>query len=264
MGKHVVLEWDLASVPFQQEDPEIMNDEPSAGRLRGAFVAIEGGDGTGKGTLISALIPRLRSAGFDVLATREPGGTPEGQALRHLLLSTEASWEPWAELLLMAAARVQHVERVIRPAIDAGRIVLTDRFVGSTIAYQGAGRGLSVEAILSLHRLTVGDFQPGLTVILDVDPEIGLHRSRSRLAESRTDEGRFEKLDIAFHERVRDSFLSQAAGRRASHMVVDAGQPADQVASTVMDAVVTWLRDRGSEQTAPPCRASREWPARHQ
>ena len=116
-----------------------------------------------------------------------------------------------AELLLMAAARVQHVDRVIRPAIAAGRIVVTDRFVGSTIAYQGGGRGLPLSNILALHRLTVGDFKPSLTVILDVDPEVGLLRSRSRLATSGDNEGRFERLDTAFHNRVRASYLAQAA-----------------------------------------------------
>jgi dTMP kinase len=210
----------------------------------GALIAIEGGDGSGKGTLVSALIPGLQRAGFDVLATREPGGTPEGLALRKLLLPAEASWDPWAELLLMAAARVQHVERVIRPAVGAGRIVVTDRFVGSTLAYQGAGRGLPVDAILTLHRLTVGDFRPGLTVILDVDPAVGLRRSRARLAQSRTDEALFENLDRAFHARVRASFLAQAASAGDSHIVVDAGQPASQVIAIVLYAVTSWLQAR--------------------
>jgi dTMP kinase len=212
----------------------------------GALIAIEGGDGTGKGTLISALIPGLREAGFDVLETREPGGTPEGQALRQLLLPAEASWESWAELLLMAAARVQHVDRVIRPAIAAGRIVVTDRFVGSTIAYQGGGRGLPLSNILALHRLTVGDFKPSLTVILDVDPEVGLLRSRSRLATSGDNEGRFERLDTAFHNRVRASYLAQAAEAPNSHVVVDAALPAQQVASIVLERLVAWLRTRNA------------------
>ena len=210
---------------------------------QGAFIAIEGGDGSGKGTVISALIPLLQRAGFHALATREPGGTPEGLALRQLLLPSDASWDPWAELLLMTAARIQHVERVIRPAMEAGRIVVSDRFLGSTIAYQGAGRGLPVDAILSLHRLTVGDFRPGLTVVLDVDPGVGLRRSRARLAGSETDEGLFEDLDITFHRRVRTSFLSQAACGTA-HVVVDSGEPADRVISAVLDAIIGWLRNR--------------------
>jgi dTMP kinase len=210
----------------------------------GAFIAIEGGDGSGKGTVIAALIPALQQAGFDVLPTREPGGTPEGQALRQLLLPADASWDPWAELLLMAAARVQHVARVVRPARAAGRIVVSDRFVGSTIAYQGAGRGLPADAIMSLHRLTTGDFRPDLTVVLDVDPALGLRRSRARLAESGTDEGLFEELDLAFHERVRASFLSQAAAGGSTHIVVDSAPAPDQMVKTVTSSVTAWLGNR--------------------
>ena len=213
--------------------------------IAGAFIAVEGGDGSGKGTLVAALVPALQREGFDVLATREPGGTVEGQALRQLLLPAAASWEPWAELLLMAAARVQHVERVIRPAVSAGRIVVTDRYVGSTIAYQGAGRGLPIDAIRSLHSATVGDCRPGLTVLLDADPATGLRRSRARLAAVSADEGRFETLDLSFHKRVRASFLAQAEADPDAHIVVDAEQPADRVASAVTEAVVTWLRSRG-------------------
>ena len=214
------------------------------GLSRGAFIAVEGGDGTGKGTLVSALVPALRHAGFDVLATREPGGTAEGQALRQLLLPADASWEPWAELLLMAAARVQHAERVIRPAVAAGRIVVTDRYVGSTIAYQGAGRGLPADAILSLHRASVGDLRPGLTVILDAGAATGLRRSRSRLAAASADEGRFETLDLGFHERVRASFLAQAEAAPGSHVVVDAEQPAERIAFIVTESVMSWLASR--------------------
>lgn len=210
----------------------------------GAFIAIEGGDGSGKGTVIAALIPALQQAGFDVLATREPGGTPEGQALRQLLLPADASWDPWAELLLMAAARVQHVARVLRPAIAAGRIVVSDRFVGSTIAYQGAGRGLPVDAIMSLHGLTTGDFRPDLTVVLDVDPALGLRRSRARLTKSSTDEGLFEELDLAFHERVRASFLAQAAAGGGSYLVVDSAAALEQVISAVTRGVTAWLGNR--------------------
>ena len=218
-----------------------MADQLLASARRGALVAIEGGDGTGKGTLIAALIPALQNAGFDVLATREPGGTPEGLVLRHLLLPEEASWEPWAELLLMAAARVQHVERVIRPALAEGRLVVTDRFAGSTVAYQGAGRGLPIDAILSLHQNSVGGLRPALTVILDADPMVGLRRSRGRLAASDANEGRFEALDLAFHERVRASFLSQAAQDPAAHVVVDATRPANQVLRDVLVALMEWV-----------------------
>ena len=208
----------------------------------GAFIAIEGGDGAGKGTVLADLASRLRAAGREVLTTREPGGTPEGLALRALLLSGQGeAWDPWAELLLMTAARVQHVKRVILPAVREGGVVISDRFVGSTIAYQGAGRGLPAEAIKALHRDAVDDVWPDLTVVLDLDPAVGIARSLARLKQQNADEGRFEQLDLAFHRRVRASFLAQAAERPGLYAVIDASAPAATVAELVADAVFAWL-----------------------
>lgn len=200
------------------------------------FLAIEGGDGVGKSTAIAALAAHLREAGRTVLTTREPGGTPEGIALRALLLPKDAAWEPWSELLLMTAARVQHVQRIIRPALAAGTIVISDRFIGSTLAYQGAGRGISTEAILLLHREATGDFRPDLTIVLDLDPSVGIARSTARLARTASNEGRFEALDLSFHNRVRASFLTQAAADPRAHVVVDAAWPVDDVAQAVIRA----------------------------
>ncbi len=200
------------------------------------FIVFEGGEGAGKTTAMAAVAAQL---GERALVTREPGGTPEGLALRALLLADDApDWDPTAELLLMVAARVQHVARVIRPALAAGRVVLCDRFVGSTLAYQGAGRGLDSGFILDLHRQAVG-LLPDLTVVLDVDPRVGLLRSERRLAASGQDEGRFEGLDLAFHARVRESFLTQAANLRS--VVIDAAAPAADVEQAVMDAVDAFL-----------------------
>jgi dTMP kinase len=211
----------------------------------GAFIAVEGGDGAGKGTVVSELASRLRQRGLPVLTTFEPGGTPEGQTLRELLLrSGGSSWEPWAELLLMTAARVQHVQQVIRPAVAAGTIVISDRFIGSTIAYQGAGRGLSVEAIEYLHREAVGDLWPDLTVLLDIDPAVGIRRSRIRLGSQASDEGRFEALGLEFHNRVRASFLLQASVPSRRHVVVDASAKPADVAATTLQAVQKWLTSR--------------------
>ncbi len=185
---------------------------------------------------MAALAARL---GARAMVTREPGGTPEGLALRALLLAGDApDWDPTAELLLMMAARVQHVVRVIRPALAAGRVVLCDRFVGSTLAYQGAGRGLDSGLILELHRRAVG-LLPDFTVLLDVDPRVGLQRSGRRLAASGQNEGRFERLDLAFHTRVRQSFLTQAASSRS--VVINAASPAPEVRQAVLDAVVAFL-----------------------
>ncbi len=200
--------------------------------------------------MIADISSRLQRRGLPVLTTREPGGTPEGLALRELLVRSEAAaWEPWAELLLMTAARVQHVERVIRPAVAAGTIVISDRFVGSTIAYQGAGRGVPIDAIERLHRDACGDVWPDLTVVLDVDPKVALPRARSRLSQDDSDEGRFEQLELAFHQRVRDSFLSQAQSR-PGHAVIDASQPVADVTAAAAKAVQAWL-DAAAARTRP-------------
>ncbi|GAB0114730.1 dTMP kinase [Acidisoma sp. C75] len=208
----------------------------------GRFIVFEGGDGAGKGSVLAAVAAALRAEGRAVLTTREPGGTPEGLGLRALLLSEAGRvWEPGAELLLMTAARVQHVERVIKPAVAAGQIVLCDRFVGSTLAYQGGGRGLPEVLIRALHRDFVGDYWPDLTVLLDVAPAIALGRSRARLAESAADEGRFEALDLGFHERVRAAFLAQAAAAPARTLVVDAAPALAEVEAGVLAQLRGWL-----------------------
>jgi dTMP kinase len=212
----------------------------------GVFLAIEGGEGAGKGTILQALAGRLAGAGFNVLQTREPGGTPEGLELRQLLLGDQGKiWDPWAELLLMTAARVQHVRRVIGPAVARGEIVISDRFVGSTIAYQGAGHGIPAAEIENLHRQAVGDIWPDLTIVLDIDPRLGLQRSMARLARQHLDEGRFEAMSLDFHDRIRESFLRQAAARPAAHAVVNAELPLAEVITAVSQIVLDWLRARG-------------------
>lgn len=211
------------------------------------FIVVEGGDGSGKGGMVEALSAHLTAAGHDILVTREPGGTAEGLRLRELLLSAEgAIWDQGAELLLMTAARIQHVKRVIEPALAAGRIVLCDRYVGSTLAYQGGGRGLSAELILGLHHDLVDDLWPDITLLLDVDPGIGLSRSRARLGEQGVDEGRFEALDLGFHERVRANFLDQARKDPAGTLIIDAARPADAVQA---DAIAQVMARIGAMQS---------------
>jgi dTMP kinase len=215
-------------------------------RKTGAFFAIEGGEGAGKGSIQKDLSFRLAAAGFQVLQTREPGGTPEGLELRKLLLGSDGKiWDPWSELLLMTAARVQHVRRVILPAIERGETVLSDRFVGSTIAYQGAGHGLAAAEIEHLHRHAVGEVWPDLTIVLDIDPRIGIARSLARLGQLQLDEGRFEAMSLEFHDRIRASFLQQAAAKPGAHIVIDAGASMADVASKVFEATYGWLRDNG-------------------
>ena len=200
--------------------------------MQNRFIVLEGGEGAGKTGLLAFLADALTNSGHDVLQTREPGGTPEGMELRALLLADRGiDWDPAAELLMMTAARVQHVKHIIRPALDAGRVVLCDRFIGSTLAYQGAGRGFSEAAIRQLHQDYVGDLMPDTTILLDIDPEIGLRRSRARLQQQHQDEGRFEALALDFHRRVRQSFLDQADART---IVVDAGRAQDDVRAEVL------------------------------
>jgi dTMP kinase len=214
--------------------------------VQGRLIVFEGGDGAGKGSALAAVAEAFTADGLDVLTSREPGGTPEGLELRSLLLSAAGSvWDQGSELLLMTAARVQHVRRVIRPALASGKIVLCDRFVGSTLAYQGGGRGLPLALIRDLHRIFVDDVWPDLTVLMDVDAAIGLGRSRQRLAGARAeggaDEGRFEALDLGFHERVRAAFLEQAEAAPDATIIIDASRPLDSVRPDVVTQVRDWL-----------------------
>ncbi len=210
--------------------------------MTGAFIAVEGVDGSGKSGVVRHLIAHVQALGRDVLGTREPGGTPQGEALRGLLLAGEDdAWDPRAELLLMTAARVQHVARVVLPAVAAGRVVVSDRYAGSTLAYQGAGRGMAEALIRDLHAAVVDDIWPDLTLVLDLDPAIGLARSRKRLAVGGIDEGRFESLDLAFHQRIREAFLAQAAAAPERHVVVDAGGTPEAVQAAAATAVERFL-----------------------
>lgn len=210
--------------------------------MAGAFIAVEGVDGSGKSGVVRHLIASLQAQGHDVLGTREPGGTPQGEALRGMLLSGEDdTWEPRAELLLMTAARVQHVARIVLPAVAAGRVVISDRYAGSTLAYQGAGRGMAETLIRDLHAAMVDDVWPDLTLVLDLDPAVGLARSRKRLAVDAIDEGRFESLDLAFHQRIRAAFLAQAAAAPERHVVVDASGTPGEVQAAALAAVGQFL-----------------------
>jgi dTMP kinase len=211
----------------------------------GVFMVLDGVDGGGKSGAIAYLKKALSAAGYDLLLTREPGGTEEGLALRRLLLANDTfDWESMAELLLINAARVQHVAKVVRPALEEGKIVLCDRFVASTIAYQGAGRGIPVDQILDLHRIAVGDVWPDLTIVLDIDPRKGIERSKKRLQTSQVNEGRFEELDLTFHRRVRQSFLDQAAGSPSRFAVIDADRSQPEVQENVLRCVLRAVEAR--------------------
>lgn len=190
------------------------------------FLTLEGIEGSGKSTLLSALAAHFASQGQTACLTREPGGCPLGKTLRTLLLHTESRLCPAAELFLFLADRAQHVEEVIRPALEAGNLVLCDRFADSTIVYQGYGRGFEVEELFTLNNQAIGGLWPHLTLVLDIDPLEGLRRANARnnangLAQQ---EGRFEAETLAFHTRIRQGFRTWAALNPARMVVLDASQ----------------------------------------
>lgn len=171
---------------------------------RGRFITLEGGEGAGKSTQISLLKEALEHKGFDVLVTREPGGSPGGEDIRNLLVNGDTHrWEPLTEALLNYAARHEHLEKVICPALEKGTWVLCDRFADSTMAYQGYGHDINREVIRRLHRLVVGDLRPDLTLIMDMPVAEGLKRAQNR----GQGEDRYERMGTEFHDRLRKGFL---------------------------------------------------------
>jgi len=198
--------------------------------MPGLFVAFEGGEGVGKSTQIARAAQWLRELGREVVETREPGGTPLGGELRRLLLDPDSHITPRAEAMLYAADRAQHVDTVIRPALEAGCVVLSDRYVDSTLAYQGAGRGLA-DTRLVTSWATAG-LTPDLTVLLDLDPATGLRRAGARATPDR-----LEAASLAFHEAVRAGFLALAAEAPERYAVLDAADDPDAVAAAVRAAI---------------------------
>lgn len=197
------------------------------------FITFEGGEGAGKSTQLSALAERLRQAGRDVITTREPGGSPDADVLRELLVNGEAGrWSAAGETLLNYAARESHLNHTIRPALQAGKTVLCDRFADSTRAYQGIAGGVGLDLIEHIDREIVAGTQPQITVIFDLDPEIGLQRARQRGGADR-----FEKLGLGFHTRLREAFLQIAQNHRERCRVIDASGTPEEVASRIWDVV---------------------------
>lgn len=200
----------------------------------GRFITLEGGEGTGKSTQIKRLAAALLSKGIQVLTTREPGGAPGAEEIRKLMVEGEPNrWTPMTETLLAYAARADHVARTIGPALTEGRWVISDRFSDSTFAYQGGGRGVERETIRRIDSAVLDDFGPDLTLILDLDVEIGLGRAKSRAGT----EDRFEKFDMLFHERLRQAFLDIARRNPERCRVIDASGSEDQVANLILAAV---------------------------
>ncbi|MGZ9097837.1 MAG: dTMP kinase [Micavibrio sp.] len=198
----------------------------------GTFITLEGGEGSGKSTQIRRLSDVLIKRGHDVVITREPGGTPEAEKIRNLLVHRDGgAWTPMTECLLLFAARLMHVETLIKPALAAGKIVISDRFTDSTRAYQAYGHGLGLKAIEDLNALVLGDFKPDVTFILDVEVEEGLARAGKRLARDSSGEDRYEQLGLEFHQRLRTGYL-EIAGREPERChVINAMRGLDDVAA---------------------------------
>lgn len=211
---------------------------PGAGPA-GRFITLEGGEGAGKSTQAALLADALRSKGLAVVATREPGGTAGAEAIRALLLQApDGQWSGVSEVLLHYAARREHLDKVILPALGQGAWVICDRFADSTMAYQGYGLGCARGMIDALHRLVVGTLAPDLTLILDLDPGAG----RARAAARGQGSDRYESLDSAFHARVRAGFLEIARAAPERCAVVEAAAPVAEVAARISRTVALRLR----------------------
>lgn len=204
------------------------------GASRGLFIAFEGGDGAGKSTQTALLAESLQGLGRTVLRTREPGGTPIGEQLRALVLEHgNGEIDPRCEALIFAASRAAHATQVIRPALARGDLVLTDRYIDSSVAYQGAGRELGAERIRSLNEWATDGLRPDLTVLLDVDPASG----RARRTAGAAAEDRMEAEPDDFHSRIRQAFLDLAAAAPEHYLVLNARAPVDELAARILDRV---------------------------
>ncbi len=201
--------------------------------MRGRFITFEGGEGAGKSSNVQLTAAFLRERGVEVVVTREPGGTPLAEDIRKLLLAPrDEAMQADTELLLMFAARAQHVGALIRPALARGAWVLSDRFVDASYAYQGGGRGLSMGRIAELERLVLADLRPDLTLLFDVPVEVGLARAGKRGALDR-----IEREDLNFFQRIRDTYLSRADAEPERFQVIDAAAPLVDVQAQLLDTL---------------------------
>jgi len=198
------------------------------------FITLEGGEGAGKSTQVKRLAAALKRRGIDCITTREPGGAPGAEEIRNLIVHGEPGrWNALTETMLIYAARADHVARTIKPALANKKWVICDRFADSTFAYQGAGRGLARETIRRLNAIVLQDFRPDLTLILDLPVDVGLARTTTR----RRGAARFEKFDVAFHDRLRQAFLAIARRDRSRCAVIDATADAATVAADIWQVV---------------------------
>jgi len=211
--------------------------------MAGAFITFEGIDGCGKSTQLRLLASELRARGLNVVATREPGGTPLGQKLRAALLDVQEQVDPLTELLVFAADRAQHVRKCLVPALEANQIVLSDRYADATAAYQGAGRGFAPDLIQEIVQLATGGLKPDLTLLFDLSVPESAVRTRRRVAAKNTD--RLDIEDAEFHTRVRNAYLKIAQVDPQRIRIIDARGSVRETHAAVMDIVLPFLKERG-------------------
>jgi len=204
----------------------------------GFFITIEGPEGSGKSTLTEGILRFFREKGFDVVYTREPGGTPVGEQIRGIILNNIERMDSFTEVFLFLAARRENVVRNILPALREGKVVVCDRYTDSTIAYQGYGRGLPIKLLRRLNKLATAGIKPDITLFVDVDPKIGFQRINGKELD------RIEREDIRFHERVREGYhkIAKIAGKRVK--VLDGTLPTDALLERAIDLIVTRMREK--------------------
>ena len=198
------------------------------------FITFEGGEGSGKSSQINLLKSKLIDKGIDVVCTREPGGTPSAEILRELVTTGEVNkWEPMTEALIMFASRYEHTKNLIIPSLENGKWVLCDRFYHSTYAYQGLGHGLGLESMEALKKISIGEIEPDLVFFLDIDPMEGIKRTIGR----QTNEDRFEKMDISFHNKLRNAFLSFSKTYSDNSVVINASQEINKISNIIFEEI---------------------------
>ena len=209
--------------------------------MNNLFITFEGGDGSGKSTQVNLLKEYLDNLNYETIKTREPGGTPSAEILRDLLTTGEVEkWTPMSEALLMWASRYEHLIQVIEPALNSGKNVICDRFYDSTYAYQGVAHNLGIDKMEKLKKLIIGDIEPDVTFVLDIDPKVGLKRSLDRSNK----ENRFESYNIDFHNNIRNAFLEIAKKNNDRCIVVDASLNEQEINSLIVNVIDNLIADK--------------------
>ena len=209
--------------------------------MNNLFITFEGGDGSGKSTQVNLLKDYLDNLNFETIKTREPGGTPSAEILRDLLTTGEVEkWTPMSEALLMWASRYEHLIQVIEPALNSGKNVICDRFYDSTYAYQGVAHNLGIDKMEKLKKIIIGDIEPDITFVLDIDPKVGLKRSLDRSNK----ENRFESYNIDFHNNIRSAFLEIAKKNKDRCIVVDAALNEQEINNLIITVIDNLIADK--------------------